>query len=60
MTARKTFYLNTTTKQQTPATTNTDKTRAQWHRVAMEWRRNGDDVAIIDAATGEIILTWEH
>ena len=47
--ARKTFYLNRTTNQQTPA-----------HSVAMEWYRNGDEVAIIDATTGEMVLYWCH
>lgn len=60
MAARKTFYYNLRTGQTTPATTNTDKNRAQWHRVAMEWHRNGDDVAIMDALTNDVVLIWIH
>lgn len=60
MTARKTFYYNLRTGQTTPATTNTDKNRAQCHNAAMEWYRNGDDVAIMDALTRDVILIWTH
>lgn len=60
MTARKTFYCNLRTGQATLATTNTDKYRYRDHATALQWCRDGDDVAIIDAATGEIILIWEH
>lgn len=60
MAARQTFYYNLRTGQTTPATTSTDKNRAQCHSVAMEWHRNGDDVAIMDALTRDVILIWTH
>ena len=60
MTERQIFYYNLRTGQTTPATTNADKTRAQCYSMAMEWHRNGDDVAIMDALTRDAILIWIH
>ena len=60
MAARRTFYCNIKTGQTTLATTNTDKNRYKDHTTALQWCRDGADVAIIDAETGEIILIWEH
>lgn len=57
---RKTFYYNTSNNQKTPATTNTDKNRYEYHKMAMQWYRSGDDVQIVDADTGEIVMIWQN
>lgn len=57
---RKIYYYNVTTKEETPATSNTEKDRNKYHQIAVEWYRNGATVDIVDAETGEIILIWKH
>ena len=57
---RKTYSLNETTKERTPATTNTDKDRYTHHRTACKWYNDGANVAIVNGETGDIILIWKH
>lgn len=57
---RKTYFYNETTHEQTPATSNTEKDRCAHHKTACKWYQDGATVDIIDAATGEIVLIWEH
>ena len=57
---RKTYYYNEITHEKTPATTNTEKYRYEYHRIAVKWYKDGATVDVIDADTGEIVLIWEH
>ena len=57
---RKTYYYNEITHEKTPATTNTEKYRYEYHQIAVKWYKDGATVDIIDADTGEIVLIWEH
>lgn len=54
------YYYNETTQQETPATTNTENARYNYHKIAVEWYRNGANVAIVNGETGEIVLIWKH
>ena len=57
---RKTYYYNEITHEKTPATTNTEKYRYEYHQIAVKWYKDGATVDVIDADTGEIVLIWEH
>ena len=54
----KIYFYNATTREKTETA---DKTHAhKQHERAMQWFRAGDNVCIINADTGEVVITWEH
>lgn len=54
------YYYNETTQQETPATTNTENARYNYHKIAVKWYNDGANVAIVNGETGEIVLIWKH
>ena len=49
---RKTYYYNEITHEKTPATTNAEKYRHEYHQIALKWYKDGATVDVIDADTG--------
>lgn len=54
----KVFYMDMATNKQTVAANVNSVEHNANHKAACEWFNNGDDVAIINAETGEIITMW--
>ena len=54
----KVYYMDMTTNKQTVAANVNSIEHNANHTAACEWFNNSDDVAIINAETGEIITMW--
>lgn len=57
---RKIYYYNETTHEETPATSDNETNRYNYHKIAVKWYNDGANVAIVNADTGEIVLIWKH
>lgn len=54
----KVFYMDMKTNKKTTTADTKSKEHSNNHIVACEWYRQGDEVAIINAETGEVVVVW--
>lgn len=54
----KVFYMDMKTNKTTQPADTKSKQHSDNHIIACEWYKQGDEVAIINAETGEVVTTW--
>lgn len=54
----KVFYMDMKSNEKTATADTKSKQHSDNHIVACEWYKQGDEVAIINAETGEVVAVW--